>query len=419
VKILSGPAEAWQKSARVALLDNFQNTQNGLAHGEMTESVLLSQGLSDQEIQRFHCGSSNDVDLSQLNKLKGGKLRALIQEFAHQAGQGILKATSANLTHILQEHPNIRVISQSQSQSPLRIGQTFFAEAQKDDLFRRNLAVAFELMPDTPLPEVAESLFAFCEQAVRQDSPARREYLGLSRQVAEKGIVHLVAGGNLGEFAATTGAKLSPSAARSLLANDFTTTVGASDAQGQPLALNSPGAAIEVWAKGESIPIFDPSDPQLPPQQGDGTSFAVPLLAARVDQLLSSNPRWGSFEVEAQLQGQEAIQVSLGQSDQLGDKILVGDGKIEEFLGSTTLSGLHDPELSQFVNAQGKSFRLVFQGEQPDQAQVLDCRENGEGQRRLHLETYSQGYHHVLQAEWENGQLLEQRTREALYRTKP
>ena len=422
----TGYAEKREQAPRVALLDNFENCQNTTAHGEMTESVLLGQGLKDEDIQRFHCGSGNPVSVEQVVEAPANKLGGLLRAHVTAGAALLLKATSENLRTVLNEHPEIQVISQSQSQSPIRISQPFFEAARQDEDFRARLGQALGLPPKSEFREVADELYVVAERFMREEEAvqqAKQEYLQLQRQLHERGVMHLLPAGNLGQFATqleTAGHQLSPSGFRSLLASDFTTVVGSLDALGQAADFNSPRAGTEVLAPGVDIPFQDPDGGEV--QLGQGTSLSVPLVAAQAADLRQQHPEWTPFQMETTLQGVEAYQLAEGSEQSLTlegqTKVWKSDGRVDDFvlekIGSGFISGLNDESVPQFIESD-KSFRLVLPGETQDVFQVIDVRPNGEGQRKFELQTQLGPHIHVIHGEFAGGKWLPERAWEEFY----
>ncbi len=422
----TGYAEKRELSPRVALLDNFENAESTTAHGEMTESVLLGQGLRDEDIQRFHCGNGNPVSVEQVLQAPAEKVGGLLRAHVAVGSALLLKATSENLRLLAEQHPEIQVISQSQSQTPIRISQPFLEAARSDEAFRERLGKALGLPPNSALREVADELFIVAERFMRDEEAvkeARQEYLQLQRQLHERGVVHLLPAGNLGQLAQqleADGHQLSPSAFRSLLSSDFTTVVGSLDAEGRPASFTSPRSGVEVMAPGVDIAFQDPDGGDI--QRGNGTSLSVPLVAARAAELRQQHPEWTPFQLETSLQGIEAYQLAEGRSQEVrleGQlRSWKSDGQVDGFvldkIGTGFISGLQDESVPQFVESD-KNFRLVLPGESQDVYQVIDVRANGEGQRKFELHTQFGPHLHVIHGEFAEGRWLPERAYEELY----
>jgi hypothetical protein len=434
----SGYAEKREAAPKVALLDNFDNADTATAHGEMTESVLLGYGqLQDSDVQRYHCGNFNPFPPEAVLQAPVEKLGGTLRAHVALSGALLLRATTENLLQIAAEQPEIRVISQSQSQSPVRVAQPFYEAAAQDPQFRERLGQALGLPPQSSLLEVAEQLFVTSEKFLRDEEAvqeARADYLRAGRQLHERGVVHLLAAGNLGDFSAeleAKGVQFSPSAFRSLLVSDYSTVVGSLDEQGQVASFTSPRAGIDVLASGVNLAFSDSTPPpgQTPDEvlYGNGTSLSVPLVAGKVVQLTQANPGWGPFEVEASLQGVKATRLSNGQEGSVAladgsQESMRGDGVVDDFIvqaiGTGFIRGLDDESVPQFVQSE-KNFRLVLPGETPDVNQVIDVRDNGEGQRKFTLQTAFGSHIHVLKGEYANGAWNPQRTVEEFYLTPP
>lgn len=432
--LFTGYAEKREAAPKVALLDNFMEAETSTAHGETTESVLLHQGgLSDADIQRYQSVTGHPIPVEAVLQAPTEKLGGTLRAHVAIAGALLLKATAENLRQIQREQPSIEVISQSQSQSPVRVAQPFYEAASQDPEFRNRLGKALGLQEGAGLYEVAEQLFATSEKFLRDEDAvkeARQEYLQAARPLHQRGVVHLLAAGNLGEFASqmeSRGVQFSPSAFRSILVSDFTTVVGSLDSEGNIASFTSPGARTDVLAPGVGIAFQDPTPgPGQDPNQihyADGTSLSVPLVAGEVVQLKQGHPGWGPFEIEASLQGVEATQVRAGEERPVllsdGSRPwLRGDGQVDAFIqdriGDGFIRGLEDDSVPQFVESE-KNFRLVLPGETPDVHQVIDVRENGEGQRKFTLQTSFGEHTHILRGEYENGAWLPERTFEQFY----
>ncbi|MBI3927275.1 MAG: S8 family serine peptidase [Armatimonadetes bacterium] len=308
-RVEAGYAEKKEARPSVALLDTFEKSDTGTAHGEMVESVLLRSGpLKDEDVQRFQNAYRVDRSPQAVVDAPAATLLQDYGEFVAQAAAVFLKATSANLRTILEENPSIRVISQSQSQSAGRIVSLVYPGLKDDPGFQARLGQALGLGKEAPLPELVEQLLERAETVLREDpavAAARREYLHLERQAYERGLVHVVPAGNLGQFAAEIeqlGASSSSSTFRSLLANEYTTVVGSTDERGQPASFNSPRAGTEVLAPGVGI-VWQDGDAT---GTVDGTSFSVPQVAGRAAGLLRAHPGWTPFQVESALTGIES-----------------------------------------------------------------------------------------------------------------
>lgn len=427
-----------EEKPRVALLDNFENAATSTAHGEMTESVLMnSAGLGREDVQRYHCGNGNPIPVQQVLQAPADKLGGALRAHIGLSGALFLRATTEDLKQVLSEQPSVKVISQSESQSPVRAARPFYEAAAQDPAFRERLGAALGVAPNAGLPAVAGELFAQAENFLRDPEAvkqARKDYLEVTRQLSEKGVTYLVAAGNLGEFVSDLerkGVTFSPSASRSLLVGDNTTVVGSLDENGGLASFNSPRSGIDVLTPGVNIPFSDPTPgPGKTPNEvlyGNGTSLSVPLAAGRAVKMLEANPTWGPFEIKSELQGVKSSRYTIGQEGPVllsdgSTQTMRADGNVDDFIldkiGTGFISGLGDDSVPQFVNSD-KAFRLVLPGETPDVSQVIDCRDNGSGQRKFTLETYFGTQRHVIRGEYANGAWNPERTVEEFYCNPP
>jgi hypothetical protein len=237
-RLVTGYAEKREAAPVVALLDNFEGAETSTAHGEMTESVLLGTGLHDADVQRYRCGVDNPVPVEMILQAPAEKIGGALRAHVGLAGALLLKATSADLRQVLSEQPTVKVISQSQSQSAVRVAQPFYEAAVKDADFRARLGQALGVGADADLIRVGDQLFHVAETFLRDEEAvkdAKKEFLELQRVAEERGMVHVVAAGNLGEFGAELerkGHQLSPSAFRSIFVTDHSTVVGSLDENG-------------------------------------------------------------------------------------------------------------------------------------------------------------------------------------------
>lgn len=434
----TGYAEKREARPKVALLDNFENADTSTAHGEMTESVLLTAGnLQDADVQRYHCGNGTPVPVEAVLQAPVEKLGGTLRAHVAISGALLLKATTENLRQIASEQPSVQVISQSQSQNPVRVALPFHQAASEDPEFRARLGKALGLPEGASLLEVSEQLFITSEKFLRDEEAvkeARQEYLQAARVLHDRGVVHLLPAGNLGELASDLerkGVQLSPSAFRSILTSDFTTVVGSLDEQGAVASFTSPRAATDVLAPGVNIAFRDATPgPGHSPEEvflGNGTSLSVPLVAGRVTQLQQENPSWGPFEIEASLQGVQATRLVNGQEGKVAladgsHEVMRGDGRVDDFIvqaiGNGFITGLDDDSVPQFVQSE-KNFRLSLPGETPEINQVIDVRDNGEGARKFTLQTAFGSHIHVVRGEYANGEWNPQRTVEEFFLAAP
>lgn len=419
----TGYAEKIESKPLVALPDSFRDADTTTAHGEMTDSVLILHGkLQDEDVQRLHAESGAPFHPQKVLEAPAGELLSRYEQFAKGATLSFLDMTSDNLELVLDEMPSVRVISQSQSQTPTRLVETFLQPIKEDGEFRQRLAGELGL-ENSGVGEILSALTQHTEKALKADeeiSGAAQRYKDLSKKVYDQGIVSLIAGGNQGELSRqfeALGAETSPSAFRSILANDYVTVVGAATADGQPASLNSPNAQIEVYALGEGVPVM--ADGQV--VYANGTSVATPLVAGQAAQLISENPEWSVFQVKNELLHREGHLVREGESaTTLSGQSLKGDGIVDswmqESLGPGLLSGVDSSDVAQFVNSPNNVL-FGLPGEKDGAFQVVIARHE-DGGRTLQIDSYFGADHHILKARYENGERVAGSVTEEFYRAK-
>lgn len=419
----TGYAEKIESKPLVALPDSFRDAETTTAHGEMTDSVLILHGkLQDEEVQRLHAESGAPFHPQKVFEAPAGEVLSHYDEFTKGATLSFLDMTSDNLELVLNEMPSVRVISQSQSQTPTRLVETFLQPIKEDGEFRQRLATELGL-ENGSVGNVLSALTQHTERSLREDgeiSEAGKRYKQLSKQAYDHGIVNLIAGGNQGELARqfeALGAETSPSAFRSILANDYVTVVGAATADGQPASLNSPNAQIDVYALGEKVPVQ--ADGQV--FYANGTSVATPLVAGRAAQLIKDNPEISAFQVKNELLHREGYQVVEGTAVQTASGLtLSGDGIVEpwfqETLGPGLITGVDSADVAQFINSPNNVL-FGLPGEKDGAFQVVAARHE-EGGRALKIDSFYGSEHHVLKARYENGSLVPGSVTEEFYKAK-
>lgn len=420
--VTTGYAEKIEKKPLVALVDSFRNAENSTAHGEITESVMLLHGkLDESEIQRLHAESGAPIDPATVLSAPEGEVLASYDKFAAGAAASFLDMTSDNIELVLQEMPSVRVINQSQSQTPTRILEPFMDAIKGDHQFRERLAEELKL-EDQSVSAVLSGLTNHTEYTLRDHElvqDAANRYEGLAKAAYDRGVVNLIAGGNQGSLARefeALGATTSPSAFRSMLVNDYVTVVGAATAEGKESAINSPNASVEVYALGEKVPIQ--ADGQA--AYANGTSVATPLVAGQAVKLIKENPEWSAFQVENEMMGRLGVRVSEGASSPVGTNALVGDGSVDPWLqesfGTGLLTGLEDSDMGQFVESKS-NVRIGIPGEKEGAFQVVVARTENEG-RNVELITLFGDQQHVIKARYEGGQRVEGSLSEEYYQAK-
>ena len=302
----TGYAEPKERTPKVAILDSFRADDARPAHGEMVESVMLTHGgLKDEDIQRYHAESGPFISPQDVLEAPDGRLLESYAYFSRGAGASFLNMVSDNLEQVMWEQPSVRVVNQSQSQTPARIAEPFFQAVFEDPQFRERLAARLELPSDSPAPKVASSLLKLTEGILTHDkgvNVAKERYESIAKAAYEKGIVQVIAAGNQGSLSSwlqEQGVESGGQSFRSLLVNDWVTVVGGATADGKISKITSPGAGAEVFALGENVP-FRLGGRTL---AASGTSLAAPLISSFAVQILEQNPEWGAGQVEARMRG--------------------------------------------------------------------------------------------------------------------
>lgn len=419
----TGYAEKIESKPLVALPDSFRDAETTTAHGEMTDSVLILHGkLQDEEIQRLHAESGAPFHPQAVLDAPFGEILGRFDQFTKGATLSFLDMTSDNLELVLNEMPSVRVISQSQSQTPTRLVETFLQPIKEDGEFRQRLAQELGL-EDSSVGNVLASITSHTEKSLREDgeiADAGERYKQLAKKAYDSGIVNLIAGGNQGELARqfeALGAETSPSAFRSILANDYVTVVGAATADGQPASLNSPNAQIDVYALGEGVPVQ--ADGQV--FYANGTSVATPLVAGRAAGLIRNNPDISAFQVKNELLNREGYHVAEGSSvETASGRVLSSDGVVDswfqETLGPGLITGVDSADVAQFISSPNNVL-FGLPGEKDGAFQVVAARHE-DGGRTLKLDSFYGDEHHILKARYENGALVPGSVTEEFYKAK-
>lgn len=297
----TGYAEAREARPLVAVVDNFQAPPNEIPHGEIVESVMLTHGkLMPEEIQRLHGDGGGPFAPDEVVQAPPEKTLETFEIFAIGSTGGFYNQASDNLRLIMDELPSVRVVNQSQSENTARLVEPFLQPLVEQPDFRSRLARGLELAPEAPAEQVITSLLAHTDGLLTQDElilEAKQRYDATSKEAFDKGIVHVVAGGNQGELSRQLrgmGVVCGPQTFHSVLVNDYVTVVGAATADGQIATLNSPNAGVEVYAQGEKVP-FRFRGHVL---QTDGTSVAAPLISSQAAATFKAHPEWTPAQVE-------------------------------------------------------------------------------------------------------------------------
>ncbi len=296
----SGYAERYEPNATVAVFDNFRDTANRTTHGEQVENIMVQQGLTDRDIQRFHSGEGG-IDPRPLRQASNpGQFHHALNGYIERSFTGLLSATSNNMETILDD-PNsqIQVINQSQGISGADVTQRLMSMAGEDPQLKARLMQDLGLPPGASKRQFVEAL-ANRVQSVSENSPAvqaeTQRYEELSAEADARGINHVVASGNNGQVASmmrNLGIEMDPSFYGNALHNEHTTSVGALNEQGTgPASFSAPEAEIATQGQG----VLTTADGQV--DFINGTSFAAPQVAAQMALMRRRNPSLSDEEAE-------------------------------------------------------------------------------------------------------------------------
>ena len=421
-KVFTGYAEPKERAPKVALFDNFVGSESGTSHGEISESVLLSEGgLQASEVQRYTNAVAN-IPPTDFLKADDSELPAMVDSFVAQAASGFYRATAENLKLVLDYQPTVKVVSQSQSENPARVVQNMFTLMTKVEGFQEKIAVGLGLTAEDSQAVILDRLMQRSENIYENDESVKKakgEYLEQASRAYDQGVVHLVAGGNQGQFAemlGEAGVRSGRSSFRSVLVNDFTTVVGAHDVEGEVASFNSPNGAVEVFGPGVGVEWVDGAISGT----SDGTSVATPAMAGRAAREIAKHPDSSPFQVESALLGKDGQRLSFGEVSSVkgGTEAFLGDGNVDTLvlnaMGEGFFTGIDDSQVDQFIQAKGKNIRFGVPGDTEDQFQIVTSRETGQGERTFMLETYmGDGQHHKLSAvhrdgSWQRSEITEE-----------
>jgi hypothetical protein len=408
-KLHTGYAEPKESAPKVAIIDDFFGEPSGFPHGQAVESVLMSHSnLTGSDIQRIQ-NAPDQQDYGTLTKDgKMGFLQAF-QTVAIKNTAYFYLSTATNLSTIIREQPTVKLVTQSQGESPSRLVGALYDRLEQNQQFREGVCASIGMEQGTPTPKVCQELLKIAENTIAGNEickQARQEYLKAAESAMNHGVTYLVAAGNEGNFQQQllqTGADPSPSSFRNIFVNEFATIVGSVDTKGQPSVFNTPNTSIDVFALGEDL-AWKAEEPGFN-QTGvsSGTSFAVPVVAAQALQLLEGEPDMQPFDLKAKLMGVDSTRVNAGESKTTSQgRVLAGDGKLEGFVQEAIGAGFYNDITNEEATqlAQSKQERTLFAlpGEKDSDFQFVKINPNPQGVRQLEIETYYLEGHHTMRA---------------------
>lgn len=328
---LARRAEPRETSPKVAIFDYF-NDEEGVRHGDRVESILLrSGGLDDSQVQNYLNTYERD-DFDEVINAPVSELMERVQAYTEQTVAGFLQATTTNMNTVMDEDRGTRVINQSQSQSPVRVAKPFIEKIMENEKFRMGVKDALGMNRRAFRSTVAEAFLEQVSQTFENSESiqlAKDVYRETAQRAYDSGIVHVVTAGNLGTVAAdylNHGIEAPEGAYRSVLANEFTTIVGATDSRGTTTFRDDRAASFSSVDAGAEFSMHGVNVGVLPYEEdgkefSSGTSYAAPQVSALVNDMLTANPKLSVADVEDLLH-RSTVPVN-------GSKRQVGAGQID------------------------------------------------------------------------------------------
>lgn len=327
-------AEKKERNPRIAIFDSFARGAEEARHGDNVEKVILGTGtLKDKDVQNFQNSYERQTDEEDVFKASSADLLSTLTLHTEETVTGFLQATARNLDTITgNPQSKIRVINQSQSQCAARVSRPFIEKLEEDEGFRGTVKEALGLPLRAHTSTVAEALLGEVQKTFDESGKidrAEKDYLRSAARAHKKGIAHVVTAGNLGRVTAQwekKGIHAPEGAYKSVLANDFTTIVGATDGRGTTTVRDDRAAAFtSIYAGAEfamhGVNVEVVSKDAKKDEYSNGTSFSAPQTTALISDMFKANPKLGVMQVEDLLR-QACIPVK-------GTKEQVGAGQID------------------------------------------------------------------------------------------
>jgi subtilase family protein len=324
-------AERRERNPRVAIFDYFADRDEGPQHGDQVEDIVTrTTGLDDRKIQNYQNAYSRTTSVEDVFESVGSKtkFKDTLRSHTIETVTGFLDATNQNLQTVLNTERNkVRVINQSQSQCAARVSRPFVNKILQDEDFRMQMKEVFDLPAGAHIDTVAEAFLNEVQGVFDRSrfiATARNKYLETAKKAFDSGIAHVVTAGNLGRLTAhweKNGVDAPENAYKSVLANEFTTVIGATASQGtittrddKAASFTSVYAGTEFSMHGVNVEVRD-DDPDKE-TFSNGTSFSAPQTTALIYEMFEKNPKLSVPEMENILY-KSTIPVS-GTQEQVG-----------------------------------------------------------------------------------------------------
>ena len=306
-------AERKERNPRVAIFDYFADRNEKPQHGDQVEDIILrTTGLDDRKVQNYQNAYTRETSLDDVFESTGSKtkFKDTLRSYTVETVTGFLDATRQNLQSVMSAERNkVRVINQSQSQCAARISRPFVNKILKDEDFRMQMKEVFDLPARAHKDTVAEAFLNEVQGVFDRSTyvaQARNQYLEVAKKAHDSGIAHVVTAGNLGKLTAhweKNGIDAPKDAYRSVIANDYTTIIGATASQGtlttrddKAASFTSVYAGTEFSLHGVNVEVADDN----PDKEtfSNRTSFAAPQTTALIYDIFETNPNLSVPEME-------------------------------------------------------------------------------------------------------------------------
>jgi len=267
----------------LAVVDSFDGPSS---HGNLVNAVLNQKAGTlklPHQIREDVTGLAFTEDQAEFNQY----ITDLMQELPAQA----LSRVTSQLQKIARDtQGSVRTINLSLAINKAARYQLLDNVLQQDLEARDRMLAFLKLPANASEQEFTQKLVDKLESLYDSSSAlqkARKEYLSIMDQLAQRNITVVLAAGNEGELQAQLaqkGIKTSPTFYENLFASPQAITVGAVDGAHHLWHESNPGA--QVLARGVAVPIT--LGKLTTPH--DGTSFAAPQIAALIEQMKDIRP---------------------------------------------------------------------------------------------------------------------------------